>query len=80
MGVPVTVRYWAGARRAAGRDSETVEATDLADLVEQLYRRESELERVLRGSTILVDAVAISAGQTLTAAAVVDVLPPFAGG
>ncbi len=80
MPVPVTVRYWAGARRAAGRDSERLEASDLADLIAQLSRRSRELERVVRASTLLVDAVAVEPGRPLPAAAVVDVLPPFAGG
>lgn len=80
MPVPVTVRYWAGARRAAGRDSEVVEAADLAELLDQLGGRNPELRRVVTASSVLVDAAASRPGQTLTAGAVVDILPPFAGG
>jgi molybdopterin synthase sulfur carrier subunit len=76
----VTVRYWAGARRAAGRDSEQVEATDLNDLLARLGRDRPELSKVLAASSVLVDASRSSSDQPLAAGAVVDILPPFAGG
>ena len=75
----VTVRYWAGARRAAGRDSEQLTAVDLADLLAQLNAR-PELVPVLAASSVLVDAVAADPARPLPAGAVIDVLPPFAGG
>jgi molybdopterin synthase sulfur carrier subunit len=76
----VTVRYWAGARRAAGLDSEQLCATDLADLLGQLGSR-SALSEVLAASSVLVNEVR-PAGEDLPlpAGAVVDILPPFAGG
>ncbi|HEX2904652.1 MAG TPA: MoaD/ThiS family protein [Jatrophihabitans sp.] len=77
---PVTVRYWAGARRVAGRDSERVHAADVAGLLAQLSDRSPALARVLAASSILVDTVASTPGQRLQPGAVVDVLPPFAGG
>ncbi len=76
----VTVRYWAGARRAAGLDSEQLQATDLADLLAQLSNRGPALSKVLRASSVLVDAARSDADQLLHPGAVVDILPPFAGG
>jgi molybdopterin converting factor small subunit len=75
----VTVRYWAGARRAAGRESEQLAAADLTDLLSQLSDR-PELAEVLAASALLVDSVAADLGRPLHPGAVVDVLPPFAGG
>lgn len=84
MGAPeLTVRYFAGARAAAGRADERVPGPVTLDtLVGQLAARHgAALERVLAGCSYLVDGVAwhhrdapIPAGST------VDVLPPFAGG
>lgn len=79
MSAEVTVRYWAGARRAAGRDSENLTAADLADLLGQLNRR-PELAPILAASSLLVDSLAWREDQPLTDGAVIDVLPPFAGG
>jgi len=80
MPVPVTVRYWAGARRAAGRDSEQLQAEDLAELRIRIGDRTPELQRVLAASTLLVNAQASRLGQELHEGDVIDVLPPFAGG
>ncbi|MEO6703585.1 MAG: MoaD/ThiS family protein, partial [Jatrophihabitantaceae bacterium] len=75
----VTVRYWAGARRAAGRESEQLAAANLTELVAQLSSR-PELAPVLAASALLVDSVTAVPDQPLPAGSVVDVLPPFAGG
>ncbi|MDQ1743971.1 MAG: sulfur-carrier protein [Pseudonocardiales bacterium] len=76
----VTVRYWAGARRAAGLASEVLTADTLADLLGQLRAR-PELAEVVAASSVLVDEVRPSGSdQPLAAGAVVDILPPFAGG
>lgn len=76
----VTVRYWAGARRAAGLASETLAADTLADLLGQLRARPG-LAEVVAASSVLVDEVRPGAAdQPLAAGAVVDILPPFAGG
>jgi molybdopterin synthase sulfur carrier subunit len=75
----VTVRYWAGARRAAGRESEQLHAEDLADLLAQLSARGS-LAPVIAACAVLVNAVTADPAQPLQDGAVVDVLPPFAGG
>jgi molybdopterin converting factor small subunit len=75
----VTVRYWAGAKRAAGRAEEQVEAEDVAALRALLAAR-AGLARVMRTASFLVDEVKASDTTALRDGAVVDVLPPFAGG
>jgi molybdopterin converting factor small subunit len=78
----VTVRYFAGARAAAGVDTEMRAASTLDDLVGQLVATHGErLERVLTACSFLVDGTQTrDRGVTLSPGAVVDVLPPFAGG
>ncbi|HEX8081101.1 MAG TPA: MoaD/ThiS family protein [Jatrophihabitans sp.] len=76
----VTVRYWAGARRAAGLASEVLSAGTLAELLSQLQARPG-LAEVVAASSVLVDEVRPSRDdQPLAAGTVVDILPPFAGG
>ncbi|GAB3592179.1 MoaD/ThiS family protein [Angustibacter peucedani] len=79
----VTVRYWAGAREAAGVDDEPVAAASVREVVDQLTARGAPLDAVVRRSSLLVDGrvvrddaldAALDDGQT------VEVLPPFAGG
>ena len=53
----VTVRYWAGARDAAGRDEELVVADAVGDLVQQLAHRTPALAEVLSVSSLLVDGL-----------------------
>ncbi|GAA3349739.1 MoaD/ThiS family protein [Amorphoplanes nipponensis] len=76
------VRYFAGARAAAGLSSETVAAGSLDDLVALLADRHGErLALVLKAASFLVDGLACHDRQAaLPAGATVDVLPPFAGG
>jgi molybdopterin converting factor small subunit len=80
--MPVTVRYFAGARAAAGVDTETREAATLDQLVAQIVDSHGErLERVLTACSFLVDGTSIrDRTLALQPGAVVDVLPPFAGG
>jgi molybdopterin converting factor small subunit len=80
--MPVTVRYFAGARAASGVDTETREAGTLGELVGQLADVHGErLERVLTACSFLVDGTAVrDHGSALSPGSVVDVLPPFAGG
>jgi molybdopterin converting factor small subunit len=80
--VAVTVRYFAGARAASGVDTETREAGSLAELVGQLVADHGErLERVLTACSFLVDGTSTrDRALQLSPGAVVDVLPPFAGG
>jgi sulfur-carrier protein len=79
----VTVRYFAGARAAAGGvPAESADADTLNDLVQLLTDRHGErLAPVLKVASFLVDGLSCHDRQApLPAAATVDVLPPFAGG
>ncbi|MCF6506765.1 MoaD/ThiS family protein [Blastococcus sp. MG754426] len=78
----VTVRYFAGARAAAGVDTEPCEADTLDELVVRVSGAHgARLERVLAACSFLVDgAQPRDRAAPLPAGAVVDVLPPFAGG
>ena len=78
----VTVRYFAGARAATGVDTETRAAGSLAELVGQIVDDHGErLERVLTACSFLVDGTSTrDRALVLAPGAVVDVLPPFAGG
>ena len=79
---PVTVRYFAGARAAVGTDTEQRTAHTLDELVGQLVADHGEgLERVLTACSFLVDGTSTrDRSSVLAPGAVVDVLPPFAGG
>jgi molybdopterin synthase sulfur carrier subunit len=71
------VRYFAGARAAAGVAEEKLVISTVADLVTE----RPELQRVLTACSFLVDGVAWhDRSATLPSDAIVDVLPPFAGG
>jgi len=78
----VTVRYFAGARAAAGVDTETRDASSLDALVGQIVAAHGEkLERVLTACSFLVDGTSTrDRALQLSPGSVVDVLPPFAGG
>jgi molybdopterin synthase sulfur carrier subunit len=78
----VTVRYFAGARAASGIDTEIRDADTLDELVGQIVDAHGEkLERVLTACSFLVDGTTTrDRALVLTPGAVVDVLPPFAGG
>jgi molybdopterin synthase sulfur carrier subunit len=78
----ITVRYFAGARAAVGVDTEARDAGTLDELVGQIIDDHGErLERVLTACSFLVDGTSTrDRGLALAPGAVVDVLPPFAGG
>jgi molybdopterin synthase sulfur carrier subunit len=78
----VTVRYFAGARAAAGTAEEKVSADTVGELVELLTREHGPgLGRVLAVASFLVDEVVChDRAAALPEGASVDVLPPFAGG
>jgi sulfur-carrier protein len=78
----VTVRYWAGARAAAGREEEAVDAGTVGELLAGLSAR-PDLARVLTAASLLVDGAAVrreDVDRQLASGSIVDVLPPFAGG
>ena len=76
------MRYFAGARAAVGVDTETREAGSLDELVGQIVEAHGErLEKVLTACSFLVDGTSTrDRALVLAPGAVVDVLPPFAGG
>jgi molybdopterin converting factor small subunit len=78
----LTVRYFAGARAAAGVAGEQIDAATVDKLVDVLVERHGErLAVVLKVAAFLVDGLACHDRSALLAdAATVDVLPPFAGG
>ncbi|MCV7399835.1 MoaD/ThiS family protein [Mycobacterium fragae] len=86
-GIPITVRYFAAARAAAGAESETVTVrpgSTVAELVDGLAGRDTRLATVLSRCSYLCDGIAVPAGaatsRPLRAGETIDVLPPFAGG
>jgi sulfur-carrier protein len=83
-GMHVVVRYFAGAAAAARLQEEKVGLPDgatLAVLVDDLVARHGAgLARVLAASSFLLDAVTGDLARPLHDGALVDVLPPFAGG
>jgi molybdopterin synthase sulfur carrier subunit len=92
--VNVTVRYWASARAVAGCDSEClgvqvggvtfggthVGDVEVGDVLAAAAAAHTGLSVVLDVSTILLDGRAVTASEPLTEGAILEVLPPFAGG
>jgi molybdopterin synthase sulfur carrier subunit len=84
----VQVRYWAAAKEAAGVDSEFVDADSLAGALEAVLSCRTDgdgrFAAVLARSSVLVDGTRVSrqaaAVTILCDQAVIEVLPPFAGG
>lgn len=81
----VTLRYFAGAGTAAGRNEERVEAdagTTTGELIAAACDRHgADLARVAAACSVLVDGTPDSARQLIPGdGATVDLLPPFAGG
>jgi molybdopterin converting factor small subunit len=85
----VTIRYWAAAKAAAGVPDESCEAGTLAEaLSSALARRDGgqgdRLREVLARSSFLIDGAPAGVRRpediSLADAAVIEVLPPFAGG
>lgn len=79
----VTVRYYAAAAEAAGRQEEVVPfppAATVGDLKAYLLETYGDaMSRVLASASFLADA-RISRDDTRLLGLAVDVLPPFAGG
>jgi sulfur-carrier protein len=83
----VTIRYWAAAKEAAGVQEESVEAVTLGDLLNAVVatrKPDRRLADVLARSSFLVNADPVGRADRssilLDDGAVVEVLPPFAGG
>ena len=80
-----TLRYWAAIRAAAGVAEETTSARDLAAALEEARARHDErFTTVLARCSFVVDGDPVGgrdhAAAALTDGALVDCLPPFAGG
>jgi molybdopterin converting factor small subunit len=85
--VKITIRYWAAAKEAAGMAEESLEAETLRDALNAVVAsrpRDSRLAAVLARSSFLVNADPVGKADkdsiVLTEGAVIEVLPPFAGG
>ena len=83
----VTMRYWAAAKEAAGVAEETFDADTLAGAIAAALAsrgQDTRLRAVLARCSYLVDGSAVgrhaAADVVLPDAAVIEVLPPFAGG
>ncbi|GAA2112799.1 hypothetical protein GCM10009841_36780 [Microlunatus panaciterrae] len=81
----VSIRYWAGARAAAGMDAEVIQAETVATALRIARDRHADprFDRVLEASSLLLDGVALHPADLeaqLVQDARVEVLPPFAGG
>ncbi|HWE88495.1 MAG TPA: MoaD/ThiS family protein [Pseudonocardiaceae bacterium] len=83
--ISVRVRYFAGARSAAGVAEERVDVGERASVADVLTllreRRGAQLSTVLTACSFLLNGVAVrDPATTVSAPADLDVLPPFAGG
>ena len=77
----VTVRYWAGARAAAGVDSDVLRGCrTVAEAVAGVDALHPGLAAVTAVSTLLLDGRATHRDHDLPDGSVLEVLPPFAGG
>jgi molybdopterin synthase sulfur carrier subunit len=82
----VTLRYWAAAKDAAGVAEETIAADTLAAALAGAGRRagRERLSDVFARSSFLIDGQPVGTRPAdsveLADGAVIEVLPPFAGG
>jgi len=83
----VTIRYWAAAKDAAGLPEESVDAVTLRDALDAVVagrKPDSRLADVIARSSFLVNADPVGRAAkesiVLDDGAVIEVLPPFAGG
>lgn len=83
--VTIQVRYFAGARAAAGIQEENIAlpaGATVADAARAVSERHGEkLSGVLTACSFLLDGIAVRSPATrLSDGTQLDVLPPFAGG
>ena len=83
----VVVRYWAGARAAAGRAEDTVPAGTLEEVLQAALTRHPgnvRLDRIMPICSVLVGEHPVGtrahSSVRVPAGSVVELLPPFAGG
>lgn len=78
---PVTVRYWAGARAAAGVSEETLESgPHVGDVLDTAVAAHPALGDVVAVCSVLLDGRAVGREVEVGPDKVLEVLPPFAGG
>lgn len=76
-----TIRYWAAAKAAVGREDEPYDAVTLGEALETAERVHGpQLAAVLARCSFLVDGLRARPETELPEGGVVEVLPPFAGG
>lgn len=83
----VTVRYWGRARTAAGVESESVEATNLAELLDEIDRRHRDRPQfrdVVGCCAVMIGDLPVGSREPaevrLNHGDEIEILPPFAGG
>lgn len=79
----LTVRYWAGARAAAGVPADTVavtESTLVSSVIADLAALRPALVPVLPACSLLLDGLRVEPDALVAGAETLEVLPPFAGG
>jgi molybdopterin converting factor small subunit len=77
------VRYWAGAREIAGTPEQSVPLDSLSQLLAAIGAEHGDrMARLLDVGLILVDGERAPRGvdRALDESAIVEILPPFAGG
>lgn len=76
-----TIRYWAGARAAAGTPEEPYDGETLGGVLDKAADAHGPaLARVFTAASFLVDGVRSGRDAALVDGATIEVLPPFAGG
>jgi sulfur-carrier protein len=76
-----TIRYWAGARAAAGTHEEPYEGDTLGAVLDAAASAHgAALARVFSVATFLLDGSRSGRDATLADGVTIEVLPPFAGG
>lgn len=82
--VSITVRFFAAAAAAAGRETQSLAlppGATVSDAVCELSGQSDKMALVLRKCSYLCDGVAVrNPGTVLHPGQTLDVLPPFAGG
>jgi len=83
----VTIRYWAAAKEAAGVPEESIDAVTLREALDAVVagrKPDTRLATVIARSSFLVNADPVGRADrgsiVLGEGAVIEVLPPFAGG
>ncbi|KGN35773.1 molybdopterin converting factor [Knoellia flava TL1] len=77
----MTLRYWAGARAAAGVTEETIETgPTVGDVLDDAVAMHPDLRDVVAVCSVLLEGRAVGREAVVADGQVLEVLPPFAGG